>query len=79
MAIPMKTKVTVLLMSGETVEGEVAQVDQVTYLCLRREAETLYVPWTAIKAVKGPALPERGFGSTSFQQGQAGQPPRPAP
>ncbi|MFN8659761.1 MAG: hypothetical protein U0105_25725 [Candidatus Obscuribacterales bacterium] len=61
MAIPMNTQVSVLLLSGEIVEGEVAQVDQATYLCLRQQKETLYVPWTAIKCVKGPALPERGL------------------
>lgn len=61
MAIPMNTHVSVLLMSGEIVEGEVAQVDQATYLCLRQKAETLYVPWSAIKCVKGPPLPERGL------------------
>ncbi len=60
MAIPLNTRVTVLLASGETVEGEVAMADQTTYLCLRRENESLYVPWTAIKCVRGPALPERG-------------------
>jgi len=59
-AIPMNTRVVILLVSGETVEGDVSMVDQVTYLCLRRENETLYVPWTAIKCVRGPALPERG-------------------
>jgi hypothetical protein len=37
--------------------------DQGTYLCLRRENETLYLPWSAIKVVRGPALPERGVGS----------------
>ena len=60
MAIPLNTRVVILLVSGETVEGDVAMVDQVTYLCLRRENESLYVPWTAIKCVRGPALPERG-------------------
>lgn len=59
MAIPLNTRVTVLLVSGEQVEGDVAQADQVTYLCLRREGETLYLPWTAIKCVRGPALPDR--------------------
>ena len=29
------------------------------YLCLRRESETLYLPWSAIKCVRGPVLPER--------------------
>ena len=60
MAIPLNTHVTVLLVSGETVEGDVAMADQVTYLCLRRENESLFLPWTAIKCVRGPALPERG-------------------
>ena len=55
----MNTHVSVLLLSGEIVEGEVAQADQATYLCLRQESETLYLPWTAIKCVKGPPLPER--------------------
>lgn len=59
MAIPLNTRVTVLLISGEQVEGEVAMADQVTYLCVRRENETLYLPWSAIKCVRGPALPER--------------------
>ena len=59
MAIPMNTRVAVLLNSGEQIEGDVAQVDQVTYLCLRRENETLYLPWSAIKCVKGPPLPDR--------------------
>ncbi|MCA0313741.1 MAG: hypothetical protein LCH63_07845 [Candidatus Melainabacteria bacterium] len=68
MAIPMNTPVTVLLMSGEQVDGEVAMIDQSTYLCLRREGETLYLPWSAIKCVRGPALPERGVGS-SLPQG----------
>jgi len=63
-AIPMNTHVTVLLVSGETVEGDVAMADQVTYLCLRRENESLYLPWTAIKVVRGPALPDRGIGIT---------------
>lgn len=62
MAIPLNTPVTVLLVSGEQVEGEVAMADQTTYLCLRRENETLYLPWSAIKCVRGPALPERGVG-----------------
>jgi hypothetical protein len=62
-AIPLNTSVTVLLISGETVEGDVAMADQVTYLCLRRENETLYLPWTAIKCVRGPALPDRGIGT----------------
>ncbi len=59
MAIPLRTHVTVLLMSGEQVEGEVAMADQATYLCLQRESETLYLPWTAIKCVRGPVLPEK--------------------
>lgn len=61
MAIPLNTNVSVLLLSGEIVEGEVAQVDQTTYLCLRQKEESLYVPWSAIKCVKGPPLPERGL------------------
>ncbi len=67
MAIPMNTPVKVLLMSGEQVEGEVAMADQNTYLCLRRENETLYLPWSAIKCVRGPALPERTVGGAPFQ------------
>lgn len=59
MAIPLNTQVVVLLVSGEQVEGEVAMADQSTYLCLRRESESLYLPWTAIKCVRGPALPDR--------------------
>jgi len=59
MAIPLNTQVTVLLISGEQVDGEVAMADQTTYLCLRRENETLYLPWSAIKCVRGPALPDR--------------------
>ena len=70
MAIPMNTPVTVLLMSGEQVDGEVAMIDQGTYLCLRREGETLYLPWSAIKCVRGPALPERGVGGSSLPQGR---------
>jgi small nuclear ribonucleoprotein (snRNP)-like protein len=62
-AIPMNTPVTVLLMSGEQVDGEVAMADQSTYLCLRRENETLYLPWSAIKVVRGPVLPERSVGA----------------
>jgi hypothetical protein len=62
-AIPMNTPVTVLLMSGEQVDGEVAMADQSTYLCLRRENETLYLPWSAIKVVRGPVLPERSVGT----------------
>lgn len=63
----MNTAVTVLLISGEQVEGEVAMADQNTYLCLRRENETLYLPWSAIKCVRGPALPERSpLGATRF-------------
>ncbi len=61
MAIPMNTRVVVLLSSGEIVEGDVAQADQATYLCLRQETETLYLPWSAIKCVKGPLLPDRGI------------------
>lgn len=60
MAIPVNTHVVILLLSGEIVEGDVAMADQAQYLCLRREGETWYLPWTAIKCVKGPALPERG-------------------
>lgn len=65
MAIPLNTRVSVLLASGEVVEGEVAQHDQATYLCLRKDNESLYLPWSAIKCVKGPPLPERsgGFGA----------------
>jgi small nuclear ribonucleoprotein (snRNP)-like protein len=59
LAIPLNTQVTVLLVSGEQVDGEVAMADQNTYLCLRRENETLYLPWSAIKCVRGPALPDR--------------------
>lgn len=62
MAIPLNTRVTVLLSSGEQVEGDVAQADQVTYLCLRREGESLYLPWSSIKCVRGPALPDRPVG-----------------
>lgn len=61
MAIPINTHVIVLLVGGEIVEGDVAMADQATYLCLRRDQETWYLPWTAIKCVKGPALPERGI------------------
>jgi hypothetical protein len=63
----MNTQVMVLLMSGEQVDGEVAMADQGTYLCLRRENETLYLPWTAIKCVRGPALPKSQVGA-SFSQ-----------
>lgn len=66
----MNTRVTVLLISGETVEGDVAMADQATYLCLRRENESLFLPWTAIKCVRGPALPERGVGAYSPRPGQ---------
>jgi hypothetical protein len=59
LAIPLNTPVTVLMVTGEQVEGEVAMIDQTTYLCLRRENETLYLPWPSIKCVRGPALPER--------------------
>jgi len=62
LAIPLNTQVTVLLMSGEQVEGDVAMADQTTYLCLRRENETLYLPWSAIKCVRGPVLPDRSAG-----------------
>lgn len=61
MAIPINTHVVVLLVGGEIVEGDVAMADQATYLCLRREGETWYLPWSAIKCVKGPALPERSI------------------
>ena len=74
MAIPMNTRVTVLLVSGEMVEGEVAMVDQTTYLCIRRESESLYLPWTAIKCVRGPALPERSVGA-AFASRLPGQQP----
>ncbi len=53
-------------MSGEQVEGDVAMADQTTYLCLRRENETLYLPWSAIKCVRGPVLPDRSAGRISF-------------
>jgi hypothetical protein len=62
LAIPLNTPVTVLMVTGEQVEGEVAMIDQTTYLCLRRENETLYLPWPAIKCVRGPVLPDRGPG-----------------
>jgi hypothetical protein len=55
----MNTHVQVLLNTGELVEGDVAQADQGTYLCLRKDNETLYLPWGAIKCVKGPPLPDR--------------------
>lgn len=64
MAIPVNTQVNVLLLSGEIVEGTVAMVDQVTYLCLRKDNETWYLPWSAIKCVRGPSLPERGVTGT---------------
>lgn len=67
MAIPLNTPVTVLLVSGEQVEGEVAMIDQATYLCLRHENETLYLPWPAIKCVRGPSLPDRGVGNPYTQ------------
>ncbi len=63
MAIPLNTPVVVLMMSGEQIDGEVAMIDQSTYLCLNRENETLYLPWTAIKCVRGPALPQRMVGN----------------
>ncbi|HEY9713205.1 MAG TPA: hypothetical protein V6C72_07030 [Chroococcales cyanobacterium] len=69
MAIPMNTPVTVLLLSGEQVEGEVAMADQSTYLCIRRESETLYLPWSAIKVVRGPMLPDRSVGA-AFSAGR---------
>jgi hypothetical protein len=62
----MNTAVKVLLMSGEQVDGEVAMADQGTYLCLRRENETLYLPWSAIKCVRGPALPDRTVGGGAY-------------
>lgn len=78
MAIPMNTPVTVLLISGEQVEGEVAMSDQNTYLCLRRENETLYLPWSAIKCVRGPVLPERTtLGSRAPNHNPAIPPPAP--
>jgi hypothetical protein len=67
LAIPLNTPVTVLLVSGEQVEGEVAMIDQATYLCLRHENETLYLPWPAIKCVRGPALPDRSVGNPYTQ------------
>ncbi len=70
MAIPMNTPVTVLLVSGEQVEGEVAMADQGTYLCIRRESETLYLPWSAIKCVRGPSLPERSVGGAAYSAGR---------
>lgn len=73
MAIPMNTPVTVLLVSGEQVDGEVAMADQSTYLCLRRENESLYLPWSAIKCVRGPALPERSVGAPGFAARVPGQ------
>jgi small nuclear ribonucleoprotein (snRNP)-like protein len=63
LAIPLNTPVTVLMVSGEQVEGEVAMIDQATYLCLRHENETIYLPWPSIKCVRGPALPERNVGN----------------
>ncbi len=63
MAIPLNTAVTVLMMSGEQIDGAVAMIDQGTYLCLNRENETVYLPWTAIKCVRGPALPHRMVGN----------------
>jgi small nuclear ribonucleoprotein (snRNP)-like protein len=78
MAIPMNTPVTVLLISGEQVEGEVAMADQNTYLCLRRENETLYLPWSAIKCVRGPVLPERtNLGARAPGHNPAIPPPAP--
>ncbi|MGH9554007.1 MAG: hypothetical protein ACRD3W_31805 [Terriglobales bacterium] len=69
----MNTPVTVLLVSGEQVDGEVAMADQQTYLCLRRENETLYLPWSAIKCVRGPALPERSSVHPTYQARVPGQ------
>ena len=63
MAIPLNTPVAVLMISGEQIDGEVAMIDQSTYLCLKRENETVYLPWTAIKCVRGPALPQRMVGN----------------
>jgi hypothetical protein len=60
-------------MSGEQVEGEVAMADQTTYLCLRRDNETLYLPWSAIKCVRGPILPDRTVGG-AFQPKVPGMP-----
>lgn len=71
MAIPLNTTVTVLMMSGEQIEGEVAMIDQGTYLCLKKESETLYLPWTAIKCVRGPALPQRMVGNP-YPKGPSG-------
>ncbi len=75
MAIPLNTPVTVLMVTGEQVEGEVAMIDQTTYLCIRRESETLYLPWPAIKCVRGPVLPER---TTMGGMPYAGRPVRDA-
>jgi hypothetical protein len=65
-SIPLNTQVTVLLVSGEQVDGEVAMTDQSTYLCIRRDSETLYLPWTAIKCVRGPALQDRPVGGATY-------------
>ena len=61
MAIPLKTFVVVTMHTGETIQGEVAMSDQGTYLCLRRENETMYIPWNSIKCARGPALPEKSL------------------
>ena len=63
MAIPLHSPVTVLLVDGNQVNGEVAMADQATYLCLKANNETLYFPWTAIKCVRGPDIPERSANS----------------
>jgi hypothetical protein len=75
LAIPLNTPVTVLMITGEQVEGEVAMIDQTTYLCLRREGETLYLPWPAIKCVRGPALPERATVGVPYTPSRATKEP----
>ena len=67
MAIPLHSSVTVLLIDGNQVNGEVAQADQVTYLCLKSNNETLYFPWSAIKCVRGPAIPDRSSPGSLMQ------------
>jgi hypothetical protein len=71
LAIPLNTHVTVLMITGEQVEGEVAMIDQATYLCLKRDGETLYLPWSSIKCVRGPALPERATVGVSYNPNKA--------
>jgi len=71
LAIPLNTTVTVLMVTGEQVEGEVAMIDQTTYLCLRRAGETLYLPWPSIKCVRGPALPERASAGVPYNPNRA--------